>query len=149
MENNTMRKNITLVLIAAVLVGLWTSFCWADDSSPKKEKKKRPLAVLHASLDKQYDDGIDNVRYRCTIWLRNVSHNDVENVKCKLVVRDGAKKYYEKEKEIETIPASKRVFVNYKWEDLKDYKITPEIWITYKNDEGKEEEFQAYAPTWE
>ena len=93
-----MRKNITLALIAALLVGIWTSVCWADDSSPKKEKKKRPLAVLHASLDKQYDDGLNNVKFKCTIWLRNVSHSDVENVKCKLVVRDGARKYYEKEK---------------------------------------------------
>lgn len=144
-----MRKHITLAVIAALLIGLWASTCWADDSAPKKEKKKHPLAVLHASLEKQYGDGLNNVKFKCTIWLRNVSANDVDDVKCKLVVRDGAKKFYEKEKELEPIKAGKRVFVNYKWEDLKDFKVTPEIWITYKNDEGKEVEFQAYAPTWE
>ena len=141
-----MHKKLTLALIATLIIGLWAGTCWAGE---KKEKVKHPLSILHAALDKDYNDGINNVKFKCTIWLRNVSHNDVDGVKCKIVVRDGAKKYYEKEKEIETLKAGKREFVTFKWEEFKDYRITPEIWLTYKNDEGKDVEFQAYSPTWE
>ncbi|MBQ7567848.1 hypothetical protein IJT17_03495 [bacterium] len=145
-----MRRTTVWTILAVLFIGLWaSSVCWADEGSPKKGKVKHPLSVLHAALDKEYGDGLNNVKYRCTIWLRNISHNDVDGVKCRLLVRDGAKKYYEETKEIETIASGKRIFVNYKWEDRIELRVTPEIWITYKNSDGEEVEFQAISPTWE
>ena len=140
------KRRIALAIIAALIVGLWTGTCWAEE---KPKKVRHPLSVLHAALDREYGDGLYNVKYKATIWLRNVSHDDVDGIKCRLLVREGAKKYFEETKELDTIKAGKRVFVNFKWEDQRDYKVTPEIWITYTNDEGSEVEFQAFSPTWE
>ena len=143
-----MHKRLTLSLIATLVLSLWSSACFAADKDAKK-KERKPLAVLHAALDKDYNQGMNNIRYKCTIWVRNVSGDDIDGIKCRLKVHEGSKLFYEKTQELDPIETGHRVFVVFKWEDFKDYEYTPEIFITYRNEEGKEVEFQAYAPTWE
>lgn len=135
------------ILIATLIFALWSGVCLAADKAGDEEEK-RPLTILHASLSVDSSE-FNNVKYRCTIWLRNVSHRDVDGIKLKLVMRDGSKIFYEKEKEVEDMHSGKRVFVNYKWEDLKDRKVIPELWLTYKQENGQEKKLQVYAASWE
>lgn len=143
-----MHKRLTLVIIATLMLSLWANACFAADKEEKKDERK-PLCLLHAAIDKDYRQGMNNIRYKATLWLRNVSGNDVEGITCRLKVHEGAKVYFEETKEVDPLETGHRVFIVFKWEDYKDYHYTPEVFITYKNDEGKNVEFQAYAPTWE
>lgn len=139
-----MRKIVSIMLSLAILLGALSMQAWAD----KKEKVIHPLQVMKASIERNRSVGpARSVEGRCTIWLKNISHDDVDGIKVVLKLREGSREIHSLEKTVDEIKGGKKAFLNYSWEDFEDRKLTPQIWVTYNGEEGPVT-FQGEPPVW-
>ena len=140
-----MRK-ISLLLTAALLILGMALPSIADG----KKKVKHPLCLLQAHTEcTPAPRGSEADRCGCVLEVKNLSHDKVEGIKVNLKLRNGSRDFFDLEKEVDPIEAGKKAFVRFKWEDYYKRKLTPYIWITYKNDEGEEVTFEAEPPAWQ
>ncbi len=144
-----LHKNTLIALAAMLIIAVWSGACWADDENKTEKKKVRhPLVVLHADIERENQAGMQPNKGTCEVWIRNVSHQDVDNVKCRLVLRDGSREFFKLEDELGTINASKRGFAKFKWEEYQRRELTPQIFVIYNNEDGEQVEFETRPPNW-
>ncbi len=144
-----MRTVLALFLTVILLAGMAAPPAWAAKDK-EKESGRHPVAVIKAEVDRDgFDSGTTGVQRRCTLWIKNLSREDMQKIKVKLKVFGNRRELEEMEKEIEELEAGARVFVTFKWEDFSNAKKQNiQIWLTYTNDEGEEVTFQAQSPVW-
>ena len=77
------------------------------------------------------------------------SHKELKDVKVNLKVLYQAKVIHDLDKTVESLDASERVFVTFKWQDYEmKPKYTHQIWLTYTNDDGEEVTYECEPPVW-
>lgn len=142
-----MRIVSIILTLAIAFMALSMPVLAKDDQAKSAKNQRHPVLVVKAMLDKSRDDGSRNTRGVCTLWLKNISDVDVDGIKVNLKLRDGLREIHDLTKEVENLEPGKRIFVNFKWEDFNDRKLTPTLWVTYNGAEGPVT-FQAQSPVW-
>lgn len=143
------RIKLSAILLAVIALSLFFSSVQAKDKK-NDEREKHPISILKAELDRDgFDSNTTCVKRTCIVWVKNISRHEVKDVKVNLKIKYNTKVLQDLTETIESLEPGKRVFVNFKWEDydMKN-KFTPEIHVTYPNDEGKEVTFQANSLVW-
>ncbi|MBQ7502041.1 hypothetical protein IJT93_04915 [bacterium] len=142
-------KYIALIIVCLFAAGTLLAPAQAAKKKEKKENE-HPLAVLRAEIDREAFKGQEiGVRRQCTIWLKNLSHKELKDVKVNLKVLYQAKVIHDLDKTVESLDASERVFVTFKWQDYEmKPKYTHQIWLTYTNDDGEEVTYECEPPVW-
>lgn len=142
-------KYIAVLLVCLFTAGALMTPAQAKDKKDKKEKP-HPLTVLRAEFDREAFKGQEiGIRRECTVWLKNLSHEELKNVKVNLKVLFKARVVDDFTETVESIDAAGRVFVKFKWQDYDmKPKYTHQIWITYINDDGEEVTYECEPPVW-
>lgn len=145
-------KNRSLILVLALLCAVVltsATSAWAKKSKTDNDDVRHPLQVIRAEVNQDQVGAMQSKKMDCIVWLKNISNDSVRNIKMSLKMRDGSRQLRSIDKEVDDLDAGKRIFVHFKWEEYDDRRrITPQIWVTYDNDNGKPVTFQAQPPVW-
>ena len=134
-----MRQRLSLLALALLLAAFALPALAAEG--------EHPLMVLDATYTSDGLNASASVRAQCSMCLKNLSDVAVDGVKVTVKLREGTRVILTQDKEVGTLEAGKKTFLDFKFEDYSHRPLKPQIWVTYNGPKGPVT-FEAEPPVW-